>query len=125
MTANPDFELFRLDEEHEALREAIRSLAENQIAPHAADVDEQERFPREALDALVESGFNAVHIPDEFDGQDADSVATCIVIEEVVRVCGSSSLLQAVNKLSTMRMILAGSAVRNARMMPEITECQM
>ncbi|HEY4576280.1 MAG TPA: acyl-CoA dehydrogenase family protein, partial [Yaniella sp.] len=53
MAANPDFELFRLEEEHEALREAIRSLSENQIAPYAAEVDEQERFPQEALDALV------------------------------------------------------------------------
>ena len=125
MTANPDFELFRLDEEHEALREAIRSLAENQIAPHAADVDEQERFPREALDALVESGFNAVHIPDEFDGQDADSVATCIVIEEVARVCGSSSLIPAVNKLGTMGLLLAGSQELKEQVLPDIAAGEM
>src|SRR5690625_5145240 len=120
MTANPDFDLFRLDEEHEALREAIRSLAENQIAPHAADVDEQERFPREALDALVESGFNAVHVPDAFGGQDADSVATCIVIEEVARVCGSSSLIPAVNKLGTMPVILGGSEEIKQRYLPKV-----
>jgi len=125
MTANPDFDLFRLDEEHEALREAIRSLAENQIAPHAADVDEQERFPREALDALVESGFNAVHIPDEFDGQDADSVATCIVIEEVARVCGSSSLIPAVNKLGTMGLLLAGSQELKEQVLPDIAAGEM
>src|SRR5690625_7259432 len=108
MTANPDFELFRLDEEHEALREAIRSLAENQIAPHAADVDEQERFPREALDALVESGFNAVHIPDEFDGHDADSVATCIVIEEVARGRGAPRLIPSRHTPDTMQLRRAG-----------------
>src|SRR5699024_1695397 len=118
-------ELFRLEEEHEALREAIRSLSENQIAPYAAEVDEQERFPQEALDALVESGFNAVHIPDEFGGQDADSVATCIVIEEVARVCGSSSLLPAVNKLGTMGLILAGSEELKAQVLPDIADGQM
>jgi alkylation response protein AidB-like acyl-CoA dehydrogenase len=125
MAANPDFELFRLEEEHEALREAIRSLSENQIAPYAAEVDEQERFPQEALDALVESGFNAVHIPDEFGGQDADSVATCIVIEEVARVCGSSSLLPAVNKLGTMGLILAGSEELKAQVLPDIVDGHM
>ncbi|MPZ86221.1 MAG: acyl-CoA dehydrogenase, partial [Actinophytocola sp.] len=46
-------------EEHEALRAAVRALAEREIAPHAAEVDERERFPVEARDALVRAGFNA------------------------------------------------------------------
>src|SRR5690625_1757062 len=125
MADNPEFELFGLEMEHEALREAISSLSENEIATYAAEVDEQERFPQEALDALVESGFNAVHIPDEFGGQDADSVATCIVIEEVARVCGSSSLLPAVNKLGTMGLILAGSEELKAQVLPDIADGQM
>src|SRR5690606_18759592 len=80
---NPDFGTYQLAEEHEALREAIRDLAEKEIAPHAAEVDEQERFPREAREALVKAGFAAVHVPEAYEGQGADSVATCIVIEEV------------------------------------------
>ena len=47
-------------------------------------------------------GFNAIHVPEQFEGQGADSIAACIVIEEVARVCGSSSLIPAVNKLGTM-----------------------
>lgn len=125
MVKDPDFDLFQLGEEHEALRDAIRSLAENEIAPHAADVDEQERFPQEALDALVESGFNAIHVPEDFGGQDADSVATCIVIEEVARVCGSSSLIPAVNKLGTMGLILAGSTELKNEVLPDIAAGQL
>ena len=83
---NPSFDVFKLPEEHDELRAAIRALAEKEIAPHAADVDENSRFPQEALDALNASGFNAVHVPDEYGGQGADSVAACIVIEEVARV---------------------------------------
>ena len=83
---NPSFDLFQLPEEHQELRAAIRALAEKEIAPHAADVDENSRFPEEALQALNASGFNAVHVPEEYGGQGADSVATCIVIEEVARV---------------------------------------
>ena len=63
MGFNPDFEPFRLPDEYLALREAIRDLAEQQIAPHAKDVDEEERFPQEALDALNAAGFNAIHVP--------------------------------------------------------------
>ena len=85
-TGHPSFDLFKLPEEHDELRAAIRALAEKEIAPHAAEVDEKPRFPEEALAALNASGFNAVHVPEEYDGQGADSVAACIVIEEVARV---------------------------------------
>ncbi|MFJ5071889.1 acyl-CoA dehydrogenase family protein, partial [Kitasatospora sp. NPDC088556] len=82
-----DFDLFCISEEHEMLREAVRSLAEAKIAPFAAEVDEQGRFPQEALDALRGSDLHAVHVPEEFGGAGADALATVIVIEEVARVC--------------------------------------
>ena len=117
---NPDFGTYKLAEEHEELRQAIRALADKEIAPYAAEVDDNERFPREALDALVKSGFAAVHVPEEYDGQGADSVATCIVIEEVARVCASSSLIPAVNKLGTMPIILAASDELKRQVLPSI-----
>lgn len=120
MAGNPSFDLFKLGEEHDELRAAIRGLAEKEIAPHAKDVDEKARFPQEALDALVASGFNAVHVPEEYDGQGADSVAACIVIEEVARVCASSSLIPAVNKLGTMGLILNGSDELKKQVLPAI-----
>ena len=69
------------------------------IAPYAADVDEKARYTDEALAALNSSGFSAIHIPEEYGGQGGDSVAACIVIEEVARVCASSSLIPVCNKL--------------------------
>ncbi|MGI9208229.1 MAG: acyl-CoA dehydrogenase family protein, partial [Rhodococcus sp. (in: high G+C Gram-positive bacteria)] len=125
MALNPDFDLFKLGDEHDELRAAIRALAEKEIAPHAKDVDENSRFPQEALDALNRSGFNAIHVPEQFEGQGADSVATCIVIEEVARVCGSSSLIPAVNKLGTMGLILRGSDELKAKVLPDIVNGAM
>jgi alkylation response protein AidB-like acyl-CoA dehydrogenase len=109
MAGNPDFDLFRINEDHEALREAVRAVAEDKIAPYAADVDEQSRYPQEAHDALVASDFFAPHTPAEYDGVGADALATCIVIEEVARVDASASLIPAVNKLGSMPVILGGS----------------
>ncbi|MEV5535900.1 acyl-CoA dehydrogenase [Saccharopolyspora shandongensis] len=117
---DPSFGTYQLAEEHEALREAVRALAEKEIAPHAAEVDEQERYPHEARDALTKAGFAAVHVPEAYDGQGADSVATCIVIEEVARVCASSSLIPAVNKLGTMPILLSGSEELKQKVMPSI-----
>ncbi|MGX7827730.1 acyl-CoA dehydrogenase family protein [Actinokineospora sp. 24-640] len=115
-----DVGLYQLSDEHNALREAVRALAEKEIAPHAADVDERERYPVEALAALNKAGFAAPHIPEEYDGQGADSVATNIVIEEVARVCASSSLIPAVNKLGTMNLILGGSEALKKQVLPAI-----
>jgi alkylation response protein AidB-like acyl-CoA dehydrogenase len=103
------FDLYALPEEHVELRAAIRGLVEREIAPYAADVDEHARFPEEALKALNASGFNTVHVPEEFGGQGADAVAACIVIEEVARADASAALIPAVNKLGTMGLILRGS----------------
>ncbi|CAM2938389.1 acyl-CoA dehydrogenase [Skermania piniformis] len=125
MAGNPDFDLFSLGEIHDELRSAIRALAEKEIAPYAKEVDEKPRFPEEALAVLNASGFNAVHVPDEYGGQGADSVATCIVIEEVARVCGSSSLIPAVNKLGTMGLILAGSDELKQQVLPDIVAGRM
>ncbi|GGF93123.1 putative acyl-CoA dehydrogenase FadE [Rhodococcoides trifolii] len=125
MAGNSDFDLFQLGEEHDELRSAIRSLSDKEIAPYAAEVDENERFPEEALKALTASGFNAIHVPDEFGGQGADSVAACIVIEEVARVCGSSSLIPAVNKLGTMGLILSGSDELKKQVLPSIADGAM
>ena len=102
-------DLFSVTEDHRAVREAVRELAEHEILPWAAEVDEQERYPIEAQKALEASGFGAVHIPEEYGGAGADAVATVIVIEEVARVCASSSLIPAVNKLGSMPIILSAS----------------
>ena len=108
-TGNRDFDLFKISEDHEALREAVRAVAEDKIAPYAAAVDEEARYPQEAHDALVASDFFAPHIAEEYGGVGADALATCIVIEEVARVDASASLIPAVNKLGTMPLILAAN----------------
>ena len=123
--SDPSFDVFQLPEEHEELRAAIRALAEKEIEPYAAAVDEEARFPQEALDALNASGFNAVHVPEDFGGQGADSVAACIVIEEVARVDASASLIPAVNKLGTMGLILRGSDELKKKVLPEIADGKM
>ncbi|WP_407987763.1 acyl-CoA dehydrogenase family protein [Kitasatospora sp. CMC57] len=109
------FDLFRLSEEHEMLREAVRSLAEAKIAPFAAEVDEQGRFPQEALEALQANELHAVHVPEEYGGAGADALATVIVIEEIARVCASSSLIPAVNKLGSLPVQLSGSEELKAK----------
>ena len=104
-----DQPMYGLSEEHQAIREAVRELCEAKVAPFAAEVDEQGRYPLEALAALTASDFHAPHVPEEYGGAGADALATVLVIEEVARVCMSSSLIPAVNKLGSLPLLLAGS----------------
>ncbi|MFM8869002.1 MAG: acyl-CoA dehydrogenase family protein [Candidatus Nanopelagicus sp.] len=96
-------------QEYQDLRESVSSLAAKKIAPFAHDVDENSRYPQEAADALQSAGLAAAHVPTEFGGQGADALAAVIIIEEVARVCGSSSLIPAVNKLGSVPLMISGN----------------
>jgi acyl-CoA dehydrogenase len=115
-----DFDLYRLTDEHEAVRDAVRAVCTDKVAPHAADVDATGTFPQASYDALRAAEFHAPHIPEKYGGAGADALATCLVIEEVARACASTSLIPAVNKLGTMPLLLAASEEVKARYLPPV-----
>ena len=108
------------DDEYEALRESVRALVTKKIEPFAKDVDENSRFPQEAFEALQSADLAAAHVDEKYGGQGADSLATVIIIEEIARACGSSSLIQAVNKLGSLPLILAGSDEQKQKYLPQL-----
>jgi len=114
--------LFDLPSEYKELRASVRALSEKEIAPHAQAVDEDHRFPQEAKVALIKSGLYAAHVPTEFGGDGADALATVLIIEEVARACGSSSLIPAVNKLGSMPLILGGNEEQKKRWLPRLVK---
>ena len=106
--------------EYQALRESVSALAQKKIAPFAQDVDENSRYPQEAADALQSAGLAAAHVPVEFGGQGADALAAVIIIEEVARVCGASSLIPAVNKLGSVPLMIAGSSEQKKKYLTQL-----
>jgi len=114
--------IFTLPAEYNDLRQSVRALAEKEIAPFARAVDEEHRYPQEAHNALVKSALFAAHVPTENGGDGADALATCIIIEEVARACGSASLIPAVNKLGSLPLILGGSKEQKERWLRPLTQ---
>jgi alkylation response protein AidB-like acyl-CoA dehydrogenase len=114
------FNSYQLSDEHRMLRETVRELAEDKIAPRAAEVDETAEFPMDVYDALRRAELHAVHIPTEYGGAGADSIAACLVIEEIARACAASSLIPAVNKLGTMPLLLAASEELKQQVLPPV-----
>jgi alkylation response protein AidB-like acyl-CoA dehydrogenase len=117
---DPDFEIYTLPEEHRLLRETVRELADEKIAPRAAEIDETAEFPWDVYKELVRAELHAVHVPEEHGGVGADAIAAAIVVEEIARACATSSLIPAVNKLGTQGMLLAGSEELKRRYLPEL-----
>jgi alkylation response protein AidB-like acyl-CoA dehydrogenase len=117
---NPSFDTYVLPEEHELLRKTVREVADDKIAPRAAEIDETGEFPEDVLKALVDADLHAVHVPEEYGGAGADAIASAIVIEEVARACCASSLIPAVNKLGTMGLLLSGSEELKQKYLPQL-----
>jgi alkylation response protein AidB-like acyl-CoA dehydrogenase len=111
---------FTLTEDQRDLQEAVRALVQDKVAPYAAEVDRDSRYPQEAHDALVAADFHAPHVPEEYDGVGAGALEVCLVIEEVARGCAASSLIPAVNKLGSMPLLLAASDDLKARYLPRL-----
>ena len=100
---------FRLTDEQQMLRDAVRVLADDRVAPRAADIDRTAEFPWDVHDALVKADFHALHVPEQYGGAGGDALASVLVIEEVARACATSSLIPAVNKLGSMPLLLGAS----------------
>ncbi|MCW2708287.1 MAG: butyryl-CoA dehydrogenase [Frankiales bacterium] len=119
-TSDPGYTLYALTEEHRMLRQTVRQLAEDKIAPRAAEIDETGEYPWDVHEALKKADLLALHVPEEYGGPGADRIAHSIVVEEVARVCASSSLIVAGNKLGTMGLILSGSEELKQAYLPQV-----
>ena len=109
-----------ITEEHRMLRDAIRSWAESEIAPNAAKCDEDAEFPKASWEAYAASPFIGMQYPAEYGGDGADGISVAILIEEVARVCASSSLFVLISKLGMYPVVGWGSDELKAKYLPAI-----
>ena len=82
-----------LDDDQKMVVESIRKIAENELAPRAAALDEQGGFPDHTLHVLAQNGFLNPLLPQEYDGIGLDFTSFALILEEIARVCASSALL--------------------------------
>jgi alkylation response protein AidB-like acyl-CoA dehydrogenase len=98
---------FAFSEEQELFRRTVRELAEDRIAPRAAEIDERDEYPADMHELLVRSDLMAIGYPDDVGGS-GGPVEFCLLIEEVSRVSASVSLIPLVNRLGAIPVMLAG-----------------
>jgi butyryl-CoA dehydrogenase len=83
---------FKLSEEHEMIRKMVRDFARNEVAPTAAERDEEERFDMDIFNKMAELGLTGIPWPEEYGGIGSDYLAYCIAVEELSRVCASTGV---------------------------------
>ncbi len=83
---------FKLSEEHEMIRKMVRDFARNEVAPTAAERDEEERFDRALFDQMADLGLTGIPWPEEYGGIGSDYLAYVIAVEELSRVCASTGV---------------------------------
>ncbi|VDG98225.1 Acyl-CoA dehydrogenase, short-chain specific [Lysinibacillus sphaericus] len=83
---------FTLSEEHEMIRKMVRDFAENEVAPTAAERDEEERFDMDLFKKMAELGLTGIPWPEEYGGIGSDYLAYVIAVEELSRVCASTGV---------------------------------
>ena len=112
---------FEPNETQRLVQQAARSYAQKTLAPIAARLDREARFPREQLRELAELGLMGVNVPEEYGGSAAGAVSLVLALTEISQGCASTSVTMGVNNMVAETIVKFGSAEQKQKYVPEIT----
>jgi len=111
---------YRLTADHDELRAVVRELADEQIAPRAAAIDQAGEFPWDLKELLAKQDLLGIGFEARFGGTELDDIGQCIVVEEIARADATTSLIPIVQRLGSLPITLAGSDEQKARYFPRL-----
>ena len=111
---------YRLTEEHEMLRDAVRVLADERVAPRAAEIDRTAEFPQDLRKLLADHDILALPFPTEHGGLGGELLPVALAIEQLSRACATTGLILAVQELGSLPILLAGSSEQQKRWFPSL-----
>ncbi|MBY0359485.1 MAG: acyl-CoA dehydrogenase family protein [Candidatus Obscuribacterales bacterium] len=110
-----------LTDEHQAIREMVRDFAVNEIAPKAAQVDKEAKFPMDTFKKLGALDLLGLIVPSEYGGAGADYRSYAIAVEEIGRACGSTGLSYAAHcSLATKPIYMFGTEAQKKKYLPKL-----
>ena len=110
----------RLNEEQLMIRETVRDLARDRIAPRAAEIDRTGEFPWDVVDLFRKHDIFALPFPPEYGGLSGSALTLNVAIEEIAKVCATSALILAVQALGGYPLMIAGTDEQKARLLPSL-----
>ncbi len=109
-----------LTDEQRELRDLVRTLARERIGPRAAEIDESHEFPWDVVELYREQGIFGLLFGEEWGGTGTGTLLALVAIEEIAKVCATSSLILAVQELGSLGLKLAGSQEQKERYLPKL-----
>src|SRR6185295_752829 len=109
-----------LSDDQREVRELVRTLARERIAPRAAEIDESHEFPWDVVELFREHGLFGLLFDEEWGGTGTGTLLALVAIEEVSKVCATSGLILAVQELGSLGLKLAGSQEQKERHLPRL-----
>jgi len=109
-----------LTDEQREIRDLVRELARERIAPRAAEIDKSAEFPWDVVELFREHELFGVLVDEQYGGLGASALMTLVVIEEVSKVCATSGLIIAVQELGALGLKLAGTDEQKQRFLPRL-----
>src|SRR6266568_5755893 len=113
--------LYEPNETQRMVQQAARSYAQKSLAPIAAQLDREARFPLEQLRELAELGLMGVNVPEEFGGAQAGAVAYALAMMEIAQGCASTAVTMAVTNMVGETIVKFGTPEQRRRYVPELT----
>ena len=113
---------FRLTEEQQMLRDAVRVLADERVAPRAAEIDRTGEFPEDMRRLLADHDILALPFPTEHGGLGGELLTVCLAVEQLSRACATTGLILAVQELGSLPITLAGTPRAAGALVPEAGE---
>ncbi len=110
----------QLNDEQREIRDLVRTLAHERIAPRAAEIDESHEFPWDVVELYRENDIFGLFFSERHGGLGTGTLLGLIAIEEVSKVCATSGLILAVQELGSLGLKLAGSAEQKERYLPKL-----
>jgi len=111
---------FEFSEEQIAIRDTIRELVEDRVAPRAAEIDEKAEYPKDIEKLFADNGILGIPFPEQYGGISGSSVTICMGIEEIAKACATSSLILAVQALGSYPILVAGTEEQKKRLCPPL-----
>jgi alkylation response protein AidB-like acyl-CoA dehydrogenase len=109
-----------LTDEQRELRDLVRTLARERVAPRAAEIDESHEFPWDVVELFRDQGVFGVLFDEEWGGTGTGTLLALVAIEEIAKVCATSSLILAVQELGSLGLRLAGTQEQKERYLPRL-----
>jgi len=110
----------QLNDEQRELRDLVRSLARDRIAPRAAEIDQSHEFPWDVVELYREHGIFGLLFEEKWGGTGTGTLLALVAIEEISKVCATSGLLLAVQELGSLGLKLAGTKEQRERYLPSL-----